>query len=198
MTTKRDDRPAALQAVDHLEWLADGVAAAMAWLSGCAFLLLSIYITVDVLGRRYGGPYSGATDDISGYVLAVAGTWGFAYALKKGVHVRVDLLLPFLPRRINFAMNLLNLALTAVFAGMLAWFSWLTTLESFELDSRSISALAMPLVYPQGLMSFGLTMLAVQAIAMLAADSLRATLLGSSAWAGKTTEFAPSDQIHGV
>jgi TRAP-type C4-dicarboxylate transport system permease small subunit len=30
------------------------------------------------------------TDEISGYLLALAATWGFAFALRTGGHVRVD------------------------------------------------------------------------------------------------------------
>ena len=70
------------------------ISRAAAWVGGATFLVLCFYITIDVLGRRYGGPYSGVTDEISGYVLAIAGTLGLAHAMRVGAHVRIDLLLP--------------------------------------------------------------------------------------------------------
>ena len=71
----------------------DRLSQLIALISGVLFLILSFYITADALGRTFGGPYSGFTNDISVYTLAAAGTWGFAQALRTAAHVRVDLLL---------------------------------------------------------------------------------------------------------
>jgi TRAP-type C4-dicarboxylate transport system permease small subunit len=141
----------------------------MAWLSGLTFLLLAFYITIDTLGRRFGGPYSGFTDDVSAFALAAAGTWASAYALQVGAHVRIDLLLPHLPRTLRVSLDQLALALAGLLAAVLASYAWELAAGSYRLAARSISVLQAPLVVPQSLLAFGLTMLAVQAAALLIA-----------------------------
>src|SRR5919106_5198464 len=94
------------------------LAALMAWLSGLTFLLLAFYVTVDTLGRSFGGPYSGFTDDISAFALATAGTWATAHALQVGAHVRVDLLLPHLPAALRAGLDQLTILLAGLFAAL--------------------------------------------------------------------------------
>jgi TRAP-type C4-dicarboxylate transport system permease small subunit len=139
----------------------------MAWLSGLTFLLLAFYITVDTLGRSFGGPYSGFTDDISAFALAAAGTWASAHTLRGGAHVRIDLLLPHLPPPLRAWLDQLAIVLAGLFAALLASYAWELAAGSYSLGARSISMLQAPLVVPQGLLAFGLTMLAVQAAALL-------------------------------
>src|SRR5918996_2501906 len=117
------------------------LAAVMAWLSGLTFLLLAFYITVDTLGRSFGGPYSGFTDDISAFALAAAGTWASAYALQVGAHVRIDLLLPRLPRVLRHCLDQIALALAGLFAALLASYAWELAAGSYALGARSISVL---------------------------------------------------------
>jgi TRAP-type mannitol/chloroaromatic compound transport system permease small subunit len=145
----------------------DRLSLAMAWLSGLTFLVLAFYVTLDTLGRSFGGPYSGFTDDISAFALAAAGTWATAYALKVGAHVRIDLLLPHLSPRLRVALDQIALTLAGLLAALLASYAWELTAGSWRLGARSISVLQAPLVIPQSLLACGLTMLAVQATALL-------------------------------
>ena len=103
------------------------ISRAAAWVGGATFLVLCFYITIDVLGRRYGGPYSGVTDEISGYVLAIAGTLGLAHAMRIGAHVRIDLLLPRFSPAVRYFLNLTNAATIAFFAILLTWYGWAST-----------------------------------------------------------------------
>jgi TRAP-type C4-dicarboxylate transport system permease small subunit len=167
--------------------LIETLARVMAWLSGLTFLLLAFYITIDTLGRSFGGPYSGFTDDISAFALAAAGTWGSAYTLQVGAHVRIDLLLPHLPRPLRACLDQLAIALAGVFAALLASYAWELVAGSYSLGARSISVLQAPLVIPQGLLAFGLTMLAVQAAALLLARWLGIHDIGTADDAGKAT-----------
>ena len=121
------------------------------------------------LGRSFGGPYSGFTDDISAFAMAAAGTWASAYALQVGGHVRIDLLLPYLPPPLRAALDQLAVALAGLFAALLALYAWELVAGSWRLGAHSISVLQAPLVIPQSLLAFGLTMLAVQAAALLLA-----------------------------
>ena len=142
----------------------------MAILSGVMIMLLAIFITADVIGRRVGGIYSGATDEISGFVMAMAATWALAYTLTIDKHVRVDIIFGFIGSRLRRVLDLAALLLLAVFACLLSYSSWKLAVDSFEIGALSPSVLQVPLGIPQSIMALGFTALAFQStIALLIA-----------------------------
>jgi len=156
--------------------LLDRVSTAMAYLGGACLLLVSFYITVDVLGRKFVGVSSAATDEIGGYSLAIGGLWALAFCLTTGAHVRIDVLLPHFPARLREGLNYAALLLLTAFAAIVAWYVWKLAIESFATDARAMSFLRTPLVLPQTCMALGFTLLTVQGAVMLyvgAAESLR-------------------------
>lgn len=144
------------------------VSVGMAVVGGGLLTLLAVFITADVLGRGFGGFYSGATDEIAGYTMCLAITWSLAYTLTIDKHVRVDLLLAVVPRRVRRLLDWLALALLTLFAAMLAWKSWGLALDSLEIGSRSPGVLQTPIGIPQCAMAFGFTVLALQGVLTLA------------------------------
>ena len=161
------------RASEALVW----VIRAMAWISGFILLILSFYITIDTMGRASGWFYSGLTEGLSAYALAVAGSWGIAYALYAGRHVRIDLLLPMFPPRLRQLLDLLALVLAGVFMALLTYQTYLLGLRSFRLDTRSISTLQAPLYLPQFLLVFGLLMTVLVA-ALLTVRRVRSMIRG--------------------
>jgi TRAP-type C4-dicarboxylate transport system permease small subunit len=147
----------------------DRVALAMAYVAGAGLLAVSFFITADVLGRKFVGISSGVTDEFGGYALAIGGLWALAFGLTTGGHVRIDILLPRFPRPVQMLLNYAALLLMAVFASIVAYYSWKLALESFATDARAMSFLRTPLFVPQGGMALGFTVLALQAVVMLAA-----------------------------
>lgn len=144
----------------------DQLAMAMAYVAGATLLVISFFITLDVLGRKFAGISSGVTDEFGGYALAIGGLWALAFGLTTGGHVRIDILLPHFPRRLQACLNYAALLLMGVFAGILAWYSWKLTVESFTTDARAMSFLRTPLFLPQGGMALGFTALTLQAAVM--------------------------------
>ncbi len=145
----------------------DALATILAYWSGASFFVLSLYITYDALARHFHLPYSGITDEVSSYVLAVGGSWGLAYGLKVGAHVRIDLLIGLAGPALRRALDIAAGALTLVFAALLAWYAWGQAAESFDLDTRSITVLRAPLAIPQLMVAVGYGLLAIQAASML-------------------------------
>lgn len=64
-----------------------GVAA----LVGVMLLLCAAFVLLDIVFRQLGSSFGG-TDEISGYVMAIATSWGMAYTMLELGHVRIDLL----------------------------------------------------------------------------------------------------------
>ena len=144
----------------------DALATLLAYVSGASFFVLSLYITYDALARHYGLPYSGISDEISSYVLGIGGTWGMAFGLRAGAHVRIDLVISHVGPALRRGLDVLAGAATMVFAALLAFYSWTQAAEALALDTRSITVLRAPLAIPQGLIAFGYTLLAIQAASM--------------------------------
>ena len=95
------------------------------YLAGGMYIVLAFFVTYDVLARKWGVylglPTTRVTDEISGYMLALAATWGFAFALRTGAHVRVDVLFPYMSRRVRTVVDVAAQLLMALFSALVAW-----------------------------------------------------------------------------
>lgn len=154
----------------------------MAYVGGGLFLLASFYITADVIGRKFFHISSMVTDELGGYALAMGGMWALAYALRTGGHVRIDVLLPHLPGRLQSLLNYAALIVMVLFASVVTVYTWRLALDSLAIDARAMSFIRTPLFLPQGLMALGFTVLTLEAIAILLvglAESLRLGRLAS-------------------
>ena len=69
------------------------------WIAGSLMLLAAVMVTVDVLARRFLGVTMGGSDEVSGYLFAIATAWAFPYALLVRANVRIDVLYVFTPAR---------------------------------------------------------------------------------------------------
>jgi TRAP-type C4-dicarboxylate transport system permease small subunit len=141
----------------------------MAYLAGLGFMIISVYITLDVLGRKFVGISSAVTDEMGGYALVFGGAMALAFALATGAHVRIDVLMAKFPPTMQAILNY------AAYLAM-ATYSWKLAVESFQMDARAMSFMRTPLGWPQSVLAFGFTLLAVQAALMLAVallESLR-------------------------
>jgi TRAP-type C4-dicarboxylate transport system permease small subunit len=139
----------------------------MAHVSGAVFLVASFYITLDVLARKFLSRSSGVTDEMGGYALALGGMFALAYTLRTGGHVRIDVLLPKLPVHAQRVLGYGAMVIMIVFASVVALYCWRLAWDSWETGATAMSFLQTPLVVPQALMAFGMTMLAVEALAIL-------------------------------
>jgi TRAP-type C4-dicarboxylate transport system permease small subunit len=143
-----------------------------AYLSGAFFALTAFFITYDVLARKWGYllglPTTRVTDEISGYILALAGTWGMAYTLRTGSHVRIDVLLPFMRPTLRLLMDVVANALMGLFALVVSWKSWYLVVDSIDTGITSSTYLLTPLYIPQTILALGFSLLTLTAFAMAA------------------------------
>jgi TRAP-type mannitol/chloroaromatic compound transport system permease small subunit len=167
-----------------------------AYLAGGLYVLLAFFVTYDVLARKWGSivglPTTRVTDEISGYMLALAATWGFAYTLRADAHVRVDVLFPYMARRVRAVVDFFALVLMAVFASVISWKIWTLVVDSLESDIRSSTYLLTPLYIPQGILGVGFSLLAlaalVSAVAALAGRKLPVAAPAPERSAGQPAE----------
>ncbi|MFO7757285.1 MAG: TRAP transporter small permease [Roseovarius sp.] len=136
--------PAAAALLRALRTVNRGVAIVVGLvLLGCAALVLC-----DVLLRQVGDSFGG-TDEISGYVMAIATSWGMGYALMELGHVRIDLVRS---RGRAITRSLFDLFALATLAGtvtVIAWFAWPVVERSLANASRANTPLETPLALVQ-------------------------------------------------
>lgn len=142
------------------------------YVSGAFFALTAFFITYDVLARKWGYllglPTTRVTDEISGYILVLAGTWGMAYTLGTGSHVRIDVLLPFMPPKLRLLMDVVANGLMGFFALVVSWKSWYLVVDSIDTGITSSTYLLTPLYIPQTILALGFSLLTLTSFAMAA------------------------------
>ena len=77
--------------------------------------------------------------------MALAVTWGFAYTLRTEGHVRIDVLLPYMPARVRRLMDFVAMWTTGFLACLFAWKVWLLVVDSWQTGMRSSTYLLTPL-----------------------------------------------------
>jgi len=157
---------------------------------GVALLGACAYTLADVIGRPL-GLAPGGNEEIAGYVMAGATSWGMAYGLLALAHVRIDFVRMRAARPGRAALDLLAmLALTATTL-LIAAHAWPVVAKTLANDSRANTALETPLWIPQMVWWTGwLWFAACAAILTLSAIAamLRRDLAGADAMIGARDE----------
>ena len=151
---------------------------ATGYLAGTIFLVLAVFISYDVVARKWGDelgiPTTQVTDEISSYMLVLAVAWGFAYTLWTDAHVRIDVLLPYLSPKLRTFADLVAYVAMAGLACLFAWRCWLLVFDSWETGITSSTYLLTPLWIPQFILAGGFSLLAFTAVLMAVAIALGA------------------------
>lgn len=119
-------------------------------LAGCGFVVgltlavLAVLITLDVLLRNLGLFSSGALLEITEYALFVTTFMAAPWVLRLGSHVRVDLLLTYVPPPVARAMEIAADLVGLTSAVVLGWHGLRVTLYSFEHGHLLVKQLTVP------------------------------------------------------
>lgn len=149
---------------DPISRAVEPVARVAAIVCGYAVLLLSLAVSVEIVGRKLFSHSFPGTDDIGGYVLAIVAIVGASYTMAKRGHTRVDIFLVRMPAAWQRLLNLLAMVTMAVFATFAAWRGSTVLLESIEFQSVASNPLQTPLWQPQSLWLIGLVLFALIAL----------------------------------
>ncbi len=111
--------------------------------------------------------------DISGYLLASASFLALAYALTRGGHIRVTLVLSLAGPRLRLIADLFSLALCGLISAAAVYFMANLTYESYRFGDKSPGILAIPIWIAQLPLTAGLAILTIAF-----ADLFMRTLIG--------------------
>lgn len=158
---------------------------------GCVFMVgIAAMITAQIVGRIAGFQVPSA-DDISGYFMGASTFFALAYALRRGGHIRVELLLQRLGGGLRRVAEVWSLGAATLLSGYAAWWCTFLTWESYELGDVSPGIIAIPLWLPQISMCAGLILLTIA----LLDDLVRVLHGGAASYATAGSTLLESDRL---
>ncbi len=164
------------------------IEAALAWIFGTIFLVLSFVVTVETISRKLFNFSIQGADELGGYALAIGSTIAFSLALAGRNHIRVDVFHEMFSRRTKAALNWLSIVGLAAAGVLFVAVSLRVLRESLEYGSTAQTPWATPLIYPQSLWYLGLIFFMLVAVGF----AVRATgLLFSGRIDELNVEFHP-------
>ena len=128
-----------------------------------SLLLMTLLITVDVIGRKLLRP-TGVAQEISGYLLVSIVFLGLAYALKEGTHIKIDLVTSKLAPKAQRWLETSTSLIGVFFCTWLIWFTAGHAVEYYTQGSRSMTFLHVPLWVVQIIVPVGLGLFALVAL----------------------------------
>jgi TRAP-type C4-dicarboxylate transport system permease small subunit len=140
----------------------DQISRYLAMGGGWVVLGLALLIAIDVILRKVFNLSVQGTDEIGGYVMAVACAFGFSYGLAKRAHIRLNLVLPRLPASIQAFANVVAYLILTSFGYMMFWQILDLLFESIRLKAIAPTPLKTPQAIPQLLCALGLAYFALQ------------------------------------
>lgn len=113
---------------------------------GAGLLICAAFVLTDIIMRRFGTSLGG-TEEIAGYAMALATTWGMSYTLLEMGHVRIDILRT---RTSSFKRALFDIFSMIVMSGVIitiAIKAWPVLERSIKNGSTANTPLETPLVW---------------------------------------------------
>lgn len=124
------------------------------------FLILILTIIVAQMAARWTGNVFPGSTDYAGYCMASASFFAMAYALNRGAHIRVNLLLSKMGRYRRWG-EIWCFAIGSALACYFAYYAIKAVYWSHKLNDISQGLDATPIWIPQIAMAFGATLLAI-------------------------------------
>lgn len=142
------------------------------WVAGGLTLASALYITADVITRKFFNIALGGSDELSGYAFAISVSWALAFATLQRANIRIDALYQLLPPRISALLDWIALVGLAVFIVYLTRYAADVALLSWDRNATANTVMATPLWIPQSLWVAGLIWLCIVLALMLIRSSI--------------------------
>lgn len=151
---------ALLRAGRAISGLIVGLANGSGAIAALAVLAMCLLITGAVFVRYFFGIPVVWVPEIVGYLMVLLVFLALGDTMLAGSHIRIDLFVSRIPKRLRDMLELFTLTLSTGVAGFFAWHGVKTMLRSYEYGrSDAFGALNTPLYIPQAPMPIGLSIL---------------------------------------
>ncbi len=120
----------------------------IALLTGVVLLGCAVTVLADIVLRQLGSSLGG-TDEISGYVMAIATSWGMGYTLLELGHVRIDILRGRTGQLGRALFDIFSMMVLTATVTLIAYKCWPVLARSLANESRANTPLETPLAWVQ-------------------------------------------------
>ncbi len=159
------DSPTTLRRVSVFDWLLSRASE----LGGVGLLVMTGVVCLDVVMRKFFGGSIFWADELAEYLLTVVVALGFAYTLKAGGHIQIEILAGRLSDKALKKIRPVWCILGVLYVGLLTSGVWQLALESWRNGTRSMS-LTLPLAPFQSVLVIGLFLILLELVAELVAS----------------------------
>jgi len=135
--------------------LADDLSELMGNISALILGLMTLLILVEIFLWNLFEKTTLIADEYSAYGLAAIIFLGAGYCLKEKGHIRITLVLGFLPGKLERIITFLATIITTVFMGYLWWYLFKMVKSALRYESTSGTLTHTPLWIPQAVMLLG-------------------------------------------
>jgi len=147
-------------ALERITLVASDIAGGILW-------VMMVLITVDVVLRyAFNAPTKWA-NEFSRYFMVALVFLALSYAVKENAHIKVDILVAKLPRRIHDWLKVVTSILFLAYAAILFYFNWTFFAQSFALKTTSRTVIDVVLWPAQLLMPVGLAIMSLLLLCMI-------------------------------
>lgn len=167
--------------MERLGELVDRLANLVGYLSAWLVPLMMMLVVVDVFMRYVMRQPLMIADELTAYMLVALSFLGFAYTWREGGHVRVEVVVNYLPPRLRARVRLIGLVLTFIFMVEMDRAAFKMIAYALQMKMRSSTWLMFPLFWPQLTIFVGFVLLTL----ILAVDIVRT---GAKLRAGEIAE----------
>jgi TRAP-type C4-dicarboxylate transport system permease small subunit len=133
-----------------------------------ALLVAAAILTYSVFSRYFFKAATDWQDEAAVFCIVGAVFLSGAYVQSRRGHIGIEAVASILPPAVNRARAFVVDVLSFLFCGFFAWKSWTLWHEAWVDKMTSSSSWAPPLAIPYGLMSLGMSLLALQLLLQLA------------------------------
>jgi len=137
----------------------------MAWISAVVLGLMTILILVEIALWNLFEKTTLIADEYSAYGLAAIIFLGAGYCLKERGHIRITLILGFLPKKLSRVITFIATAVTTAFMAYLWWYLFKMVQATIRYESTSGTLTNTPLWIPQTVMLIGAACFLLQLVA---------------------------------
>jgi TRAP-type C4-dicarboxylate transport system permease small subunit len=135
---------------------------AFAYIAAVLVGAMALAVTLDVVGRNLGWSNTGWVVELTEYSLPVATLLVAPYLLYRNEHVRLDVVLVLLPKRISLLLERCADVLGMMICALFVWYGGKLIVDSARLGSMVVKTLALPEWWQYALVPVSFTLLAIE------------------------------------
>ncbi len=158
-------------------------------IAAIAILLIAVCVATSIISRLM-GVYIGGLTEGAGYAMAAAGSFGLAYTFQAGGHIRVDLALQTMTKKVRGVSEFIALLLTTAAMLYLAWFMLRMVQISWRYGDLSDGSDGLPIWLPQFPAALGFSIFALA----LVHNFIKYGLTGETPWATSDTALLSDEE----